>query len=697
MNCFKTSYITVLQWLIFVIVATVSTNSFALSNNPLTPLFNYAEFNAAFILGLSLPVVVILALLKQILTVSWRYPVLIFVTLLLQLLALNYFTLWQTSALLITATGFISITFLWQFQQQYTAKLSRNFSIGLNLFNLLFITAVFFLDDVNIYQYWLVYSAFAIFLSITFQFYSKKKLTLRIISLWLTTACYCVVVYLWLHTLLNLVWLITFAVLTYLTTIVNGCWDITQRIISKIENLTDESTGVPIHHKSEQITLDPITNLPTYRYALDKFASILAINKNQNVVAIVFKPLNFEEVNKILGHQNSDILLLQLAYCLRKCAGEINTLFSFYSDEGSLKIARLQGVDFLLVVDTKQSKHPTKVVIDDICQKMIKAVPKAMSFKSFSLNFELAFGIAVAESASINAGQLVAQASDALTEAEISKQMLCYFNNESALYTEQQLAKMDKLTNDINNGNLSWVVHPQVSLINRELKGLEISLDWQCHDGTRLNSEAFEQIAEYSGEIYRLTKQMIVRAFELLVIMHSKGINQTVSVSLSSKDLLEPELIEFIEEQAQAFNMSLVFLVVELNEKVLLNSAFRARMMIDQLRALGVKISIDDFSGSYEALRYLRRASIQQVKIECSQLNANTDNQPEKIIIDALINVIRKMGIPVIATEINNNATEKAYLAIGGDVAQGRLFHFGIMFNKVEQWLTDWQAKSKGA
>ncbi len=87
-------------------------------------------------------------------------------------------------------------------------------------------------------------------------------------------------------------------------------------------------------------------------------------------------------------------------------------------------------------------------------------------------------------------------------------------------------------------------------MFDRSIKGYELAIDWQCSDGSRLISKEFEQIAEYSGEIYRFTRQLIERAFSLLSVMRDSGLEQNVAINLSSKDLLEPELADYIEKQA---------------------------------------------------------------------------------------------------------------------------------------------------
>lgn len=664
----------------------------AASDQSLVTRYNFAEFNIAFILGLSLPLIVVFALLKPVIHFPLRYPALISIALLVQFAAINFLSSWQVPSLLIAAAIFITSICLWGLFNNGDNQTTEKIALFVKVALVAFCSAVLFVQNFDLFSVWLAYLTLITAITV-YSCRSSGAALPRIVALWSSIVAYGIALYFWLNVEVGLSWPISLAVLSYALAMVNGCWELSRQIFTKLEQAKTQNNQSKTPEVSN-VMLDPITNLPTYQQVLQRLNELDTTDDSRQFAAIAFKPLNFNQVNKVLGHQNSDILLLQLAYNIQKSISDNELLVNFLSAKDSIKVSRLQGLDFIVVLDGKRSNHPIKIIVEQICSQLSNSVPKAMSFKSFSLNFELAFGVALASEELKNSEQLISQASDALLEAERSHQHLCYFDQQTALYTEQQLAKMEKLKQDISSEALVWQAHPQVSLSDRSIKGFELAIDWRCSDGAKLTLKEFEQIAEYSGEIYRLTRQLIERAFSLLSVMHEAGVEQNVAINLSSKDLLEPELADYIEKQSAKVNIATSYLTIELSENVLLSSAYRARMMVDQFRALGVKIAIDEFSGSYESLKYLRRTSVQQVKIECAQLNAEDNSKSEKTIVNALVNLIRKMNIPVVGIGINNKEIEKAYLAMGGEVAQGRLLHQGIDLQDVLPWIKAWQGQT---
>lgn len=437
-------------------------------------------------------------------------------------------------------------------------------------------------------------------------------------------------------------------------------------------------------------THDLATNLPTAQHALKQFDRALKKTNKASLAAVVFKPINFQQVNTVLGHHNSDILLLQLAFCLKKSVTNNQSLLSFDSIPEVVRLARLQGLDFLVVFDLCSTKHDAKSVLDNLCQQLTKAVPEAMSFKSFSLNFELAFGIAISGEHGNSVNEIVAHATDALLKGEANKQMIQYFDNSAILYTEQQLLLMERLRQDILAENLSWYLQPQINVDDKSIVGFELKVHWCSEDAEPLELPDFIELAEHSGEVYLLTKQMIIKAFKTLFTLHKLDVQQPVSVSLSSKNLLEPDLVDFIEKQMKSYNVSGKYLVIELNEQVMLSACQRAKEIIDQLKSLDVTIAITNFSGSYESLRYLRKMAVHQVKINCQQLVTDEDNRAERAIINALITLARSMKVPLIGTNIDRSETVNNYISMGGSLVQGGIIHQGFELDEMEVWLKGW-------
>ena len=440
-------------------------------------------------------------------------------------------------------------------------------------------------------------------------------------------------------------------------------------------------------------THDPATNLPTAQHALKQFAQALKETKSSQLAAIVFKPVNFQQVNEILGHHNSDILLLQLAFCLKRNVEENSDLLNFDRGSKAVRLARLHGLDFLVVFDLSKTKHDTKSVIDNLCKQLTKAVPEALSFKSFSLNFELAFGVAISGEHGNNVDEIVSHATDALLKGAVNGQAIQYFDNSAVLYTEQQLRLMERLRQDILSEDLRWYLQPQVNINDNSIIGFELKVHWYASEEKPLELVDFIDLAEHSGEVYLLTKQMFKQAFKSLFSLHKLGVYQRVSVNLSSKNLLEPDLVDYIEQQMKNYNIAGKYLMIELNEQVMLSACQRAKNTIDQLKSFDITIAIDNFSGSYESLRYLRKMAIHQVKINCQELGNREDNRADKAIINALITLTRSMKVPLIGTNINKHETVNSYISMGGSLVQGDIINRGVVPDEIEIWLKRWFAQ----
>jgi EAL domain-containing protein (putative c-di-GMP-specific phosphodiesterase class I)/GGDEF domain-containing protein len=438
-------------------------------------------------------------------------------------------------------------------------------------------------------------------------------------------------------------------------------------------------------------THDPTTNLPTVQQAQRIFEDAIKSDTGQRYAAVVFKPINFQQVNSLLGHHNSDLLLLQFAYCLQqKITGNTN-LLSFAFSPQPVRIARLQSLQFLAVYNLTDSRFDDRIMLDELCHQLTDAVPDAMSFKSFSLNFELAFGVAISGEDGDNFDELVAHAGDALLNGLKTQQQINYFDKSSIVYNQSQLARMEALRQDIKDDKLFCYLQPQVNINNHSIVGFQLKVHWYENDSAKpLDLYEFSDLAEHSGELYLLTKYMLKNAFVTLENLHKIGVYQRISVTLSSAILLEVDLVDFIEQQLTKLNISGKYLMIELSEEVILRASHRVKSIIDQLKSLDIKISIANFSGSYESLRYVRKVAIHQLKINCQQLTNDSSNRVDKAITNALVTLTRSMKIPLVGTDINRNEASEAYIAMGGELIQGEIIHQGVVPDEIEIWLEKW-------
>ncbi|PKH85542.1 GGDEF domain-containing phosphodiesterase [Colwellia sp. Bg11-28] len=455
-------------------------------------------------------------------------------------------------------------------------------------------------------------------------------------------------------------------------------------------SLTDDSKAISVEELFSY-THDPTTNLPTAQQALRAFDVAIKADTGQRYAAVVFKPINFQQVNSLLGYHNSDLLLLQFAYCLQQRIEDNTSLLSFGVNPQPVRIARLQSLQFLVVYNLTDSRFDDKSMLNELCHQLADAVPDAMSFKSFSVNFELAFGVAISGENGDDFDEIIDHAGDALLKGLKTQQQINYFDNNSISYNQVQLARMEALRRDIKEEKLFCYLKPQVNINNHYIVGFQLKVHWYEHDSVKpLELSEFSELAEHSGELYFLTKYMLNKAFSTLDSLHRIGVHQRISVTLSSESLFEVDLVDYIEQQLKQFNIAGKYLMIELSEQVLLSASHRVKAIIDQLKSLDINISIANFSGSYEALRYVRKMAIHQLKINCQQLTNDSSNRVDKAITNALVTLTRSMKIPLVGTDIDRHEASEAFTGMGGELIQGNIIHPGVVPEEIEIWLEKW-------
>lgn len=654
--------------------------------------FSFIEFNLAYVLGLCLPTLLVVLFANRVNAISIRTPILLMGVLLVLLFGMSYLIARNDSVVITLAAIILQLNCTWA-AQLHTIKnnskvASRSawlFAMNLLLLFTFLITLWFGLLALS--QAWIIFSVVQLALhvvSIAMSGLNSNNMSRRF---WLLTSnyiVYCVVVYIYLTQQLSMELLAAFVVASCTVSFASGCW----QLISFVRvNEVDEKQLLPV---AENINLDPATNLPSYQFALNKFEHGLKKHTAAKYAVITFKPVNFQQVNSVLGHHNSDILLLQLAYCLQKSVEADESLFNFASHEQPVRVARLQGLHFLVIIDVAKHKHDDEIIIEELCKKLADAVPGPMSFKSFSLFFKLVFGVAFVGKDSSNVSEVIACAEDALLQADKQQKLVCFFAQELAIFNEQQLQKMEHLKQDILADKILWQIQPQIQMASKKLIAFELVVSWQHKHDETLTFNDIMHIAQQSGDAYLLCQQMVVQAFVYLKALHAAATLVPIAIKISKCCILEPDLVDYIEQQAEAHKIDCQYLLLEIEEDILLSETREAKASIDQLKSLGVKVAIDEFSGSYEALRYLRRMAVSEIKINCQSLAQVEAGSSDKAIINALINLTRKMELPLIGTNINNAEIEKMFLAMGGEYAQGKFYSMGITAQELPAWLNSW-------
>lgn len=663
--------------------------------------FTFIDFSIAFVLGLSLPMLLLVLLVRRLVPNPWWYFTALMLSALGFLYSLNYLTDNQAPAVLSFAISSISLVYLWSFassnmlfldgESEYFAhvKLGEKVLIAASI---LYVITIWLLPSIDAYVGWLAFAALVLFtgaVQIAMMAKVAPEHVIRLVGQWLLVGLFCGVIFFYLHAQVALEWLITSFVLSFCGALVNSNWELVQRIYQLITEQKEASAKQLTDEQIFSFTHDPATNLPSYQQAILRFEQLSFQNQLTDFAVVVVKPKNFADVNRVLGHQNSDLLLLQLAYCLKREVADLKYLMNFDFSDINAKLARLPSLHFMLAIDLNKIEHSKEIVVDQLCRQLASAVPPAMSFKSFSLRFELACGVAYTNDHGQTLAEVIAHAGDAVMEAQRKQVLWAEFNAQVALHSDQQLQRMERLKLDIEQDKIHWQLLPQIDLGNHQIRGFTLAANWH-YNGKDLALNEFIEVAEQSGEIYSLMKKMIVQAFKALFELRKLNVYQPIGIPVLSDKLLEPDLAEFIEQQIATYNISAKYLVVQLSEPVMQVACEQAKHLIDQLKTLEVGICIAEFDGSYESLRYIRKLSVDQVNISCQPLCMAEAGSAEKAIVNSLVSLARTMKLAFVGSHVNSKQGLTHYSAMGGQVVEGSALSPAINVGEIATWTETW-------
>jgi diguanylate cyclase len=199
--------------------------------------------------------------------------------------------------------------------------------------------------------------------------------------------------------------------------------------------------------------------------------------------------------------------------------------------------------------------------------------------------------------------------------------------------------------------------------------------------------DRFIPLAERSGLIRSLTMFAVKTALAQARAWREAGIELTVSVNLSTRDLIDVGLPEGIAELLDRTGVPGHLLELEITESVIMADPMRARGVVTRLREMGVKVAIDDFGSGYSSLAYLKRLPVNDLKIDKSFVINMIDDSGDLVIVQSTIDLAHNLGLTVIAEGVESDETWRRLRALGCDVAQGWLIGRPLPAADFANWL----------
>lgn len=395
---------------------------------------------------------------------------------------------------------------------------------------------------------------------------------------------------------------------------------------------------------------DPLTGLPNRNALFDESPALF---QRASFLELALIDLDrFKDINDSYGHYFGDKVLAEIGAQLKRVA-----------EEHGARVYRLAGDEFVVISVGKDLRRLT-------CQLMkIGNVP--LQIDNHACWPGMSIGIARSPGDASNVEDLIKCADVALN---ISKQKgrgrIEYFREDLFSAIEARTLLTTKLEESIRNGELYYCFQPIIDTDTARTVGYEALARW-CHNGQQVPPEVFMTLAEESGRIHVIQDHL----FDFLAANVAKlGEDNYLAINISPSQMVAESFYRSLQRFLTESGFAAARLELELTERSLLLVGDEVVVLLERIKALGVKLSIDDFGTGYSCLSYLKDLPFDKLKIDRSFV-MNIDNDPKNLaIVMTIINLAKNLGMSVLAEGVEKEGQANVLKRMGCHLFQGYLY-----------------------
>jgi diguanylate cyclase (GGDEF)-like protein/PAS domain S-box-containing protein len=413
-----------------------------------------------------------------------------------------------------------------------------------------------------------------------------------------------------------------------------------QYLIQTNEDITDRrQTESRMAHMAYHDRLTDLPNRVAFVQALSQMIDACAGSDEFAVLSIDLD--RFKEVNDVFGHEVGDKLLIEASRRIQLAA------------QGAV-VARLSGDEFGLIIDGAQPEAGKA-----LAQRLIDTLAKEFVIDDKVVRIGVTVGIAVFPYNGSAAATLLANADVALFRAKAeARGSMCVFEVQMDQQIRDRRAMHHELSQAIKNGELMLNYQPQAKT-GQDVVGFEALVRWNHPTRGVVSPGMFIPLAEESGLIVEMG-EWILRAACLEAASWTRPLQ--IAVNLSPVQFLHGDLVSLVHSILIETGLPPGRLELEITEGVLIGDFDRGLALLRRLKALGVRIAMDDFGSGYSSLSYLQSFPFDKIKIDREFVMNLGRNTQSAAIIRAVIGLGHGLDVPIVAEGVETQE-QLAFLA----------------------------------
>jgi diguanylate cyclase (GGDEF)-like protein len=423
---------------------------------------------------------------------------------------------------------------------------------------------------------------------------------------------------------------------------------------------------------------DMLTSVPNRRLLSDRMEQAIAHTTRHGWnLAVCYLDLDgFKPINDQYGHEYGDLMLIEIANRLQNMS------------RGEDTVARLGGDEFVLLWNDIGSEANCIRALERIMKKL----SEPMHLKGETLTVSASIGVTIYPDDNVDADSLLRHADHAMYIAkQLGKNRYQIFDAR----LEREILAQSELLSKVERGlkEDQFILHyqPKVDFTTGEIVGVEALLRWSDPVLGLIHPNEFLSLIESDSLALQMGRWVMRKAVCQAKQWDEQGITLPISINIFPRHLKSQTFIDDLHRAIAQHWPELPGhrLLLEIIETSDLEELEPIDEVINKCLNMGIGFSLDDFGTGYSSLVYLRRLSIEELKIDQSFVRDMLVDPDDAAIVVGVISLGNAFNLRVVAEGVENNQQAKYLVNLGCNIVQGYGMGRPMAANVFEQWYSD--------
>ena len=405
-----------------------------------------------------------------------------------------------------------------------------------------------------------------------------------------------------------------------------------------------------------QVYHDTLTGLANRISAQQQIDELLkqTLSSTHSVALMHINIRHFKQVNDTFGYQVGDQLLVAFSQKLRALS------------DNQYQAVRLGADEFLLLL-----QGSTEADVITMVSSLSHQLIGRYHIGELDIPLSISSGVSIYPIHGNRTDQLLRRADIAMNEAKSQKQTVAFYQAGADEKHLKQIRLVNDLKTAIADDLLVMFYQPKLDLRVKKITQVEALIRWFHPELGFISPDEFIGLAEQSGLMPSLSRWVIRHVLKDAAEWKQQGLELAMAVNLSAYDLAYDDLPGYVHDLLVEHSLTPTSLILEVTESAMMENPEQALKVLNQFKADGITLAIDDYGTGYSSLSQLKSLPVDELKIDLSFVLKLDQDKADQAIVQSTIEMGHNLGLVIVAEGVENRASWQLLEGWGCDKLQG--------------------------